>query len=92
MKGTDAGLEGLRFHDLRHTHATRLDDLGFSLAKISGQLGHHVVQTTLRYVNRDKTAVQQVAEALDALNAQSPNEQATAPELAASKAAAICID
>ena len=30
--------DGLRFHDLRHTHATRLDDLGFSLAKIGAQL------------------------------------------------------
>lgn len=66
----DAGLVGLRMHDLRHTHATRLDDLGFSLAKIGGQLGHTVVQTTLRYVNRDKAAVLQVATALNAFNAE----------------------
>jgi integrase len=64
----EAGLVGLRFHDLRHTHATRLDELGFSLAKIGGQLGHTVVQTTLRYVNRDSVAVQQVAVALDRFN------------------------
>lgn len=64
----DVGLEGVRMHDLRHTHATRLDDLGFSLAKIGGQLGHTVLQTTLRYVNRDKNAIRQVAAALDALN------------------------
>lgn len=64
----EAGLVGLRFHDLRHTHATRLDELGFSLAKIGGQLGHTVVQTTLRYVNRDSAAVQQVAVALDRFN------------------------
>lgn len=63
-----AGLDGLRFHDLRHTHATRLDELGFSLAKIGGQLGHTVVQTTLRYVNRDITAIQQVAIELDKFN------------------------
>ena len=66
----DANLEGVRFHDLRHTHASRLDDLGFSLAKIGGQLGHTVLQTTLRYVNRDKTAIHQVANALDTFNAQ----------------------
>lgn len=65
-----ANLEGVRFHDLRHTHASRLDDLGFSLAKIGGQLGHTVMQTTLRYVNRDKTAILQVANALDAYNVQ----------------------
>lgn len=63
-----AGLVGLRFHDLRHTHATRLDELGFSLAKIGGQLGHTVLQTTLRYVNRDGEAIQQVARELDKYN------------------------
>jgi len=61
----NAELEGVRFHDLRHTHASRLDDLGFSLAKIGGQLGHTVIQTTLRYVNRDEAAIYKVAEALD---------------------------
>jgi integrase len=65
----DAGLMDVRFHDLRHTHATRLDDLGFSLARIGGQLGHTILQTTLRYVNRDKAAIQQVARALDGFNA-----------------------
>lgn len=52
-------------------HASRLDDLGFSLAKIGNQLGHTVLQTTLRYVNRDKTAIQQVANALNDFNRQS---------------------
>jgi integrase len=65
-----AGLDGLRFHDLRHTHASRLDDLGFSLAKIGGQLGHTVLQTTLRYVNRDREAIRQVSVALDGLNGE----------------------
>jgi integrase len=68
-----AGLEGLRFHDLRHTHASRLDGLGFSLAKIGGQLGHTVWQTTLRYVNRDNGAVKQVGTALDIFNC-TPNQ------------------
>jgi integrase len=74
----DAKLEGVRFHDLRHTHASRLDDLGFSLAKIGGQLGHTVMQTTLRYVNRDKTAILQVASALNESYAnlsEQPEEQ-----------------
>lgn len=60
-----AKLDGLRFHDLRHTHATRLDDIGFSLAKIGAQLGHTQVQTTLRYVNRNIAAAQRMSEALD---------------------------
>jgi integrase len=65
----EAGIDKLRFHDLRHSHATRLDDLGFSLAKIGGQLGHTQLQTTLRYVNRDKSSIKQVANALDVFNA-----------------------
>jgi integrase len=72
-----AKLDDLRFHDLRHTHATRLDDLGFSMAKIAGQLGHTQLQTTLRYVNRDKEAVKQVASALDIFNAEQPEQVAS---------------
>lgn len=66
------GLQDLRFHDLRHTHGSRLDDFGFSLAKIGAQLGHTQVQMTLRYVNRDKAAVRQVASALDVFNGLAP--------------------
>jgi integrase len=64
-----ANIVDVRFHDLRHTHATRLDDLGISLAKIGAQLGHTVVQTTLRYINRDRSGIQRLAEALDNYNA-----------------------
>jgi integrase len=72
-----AKLNDVRFHDLRHTHATRLDDLGFSMAKIAGQLGHTQLQTTLCYVNRDKEAVKQVAWALDVFNAEQPEQVAS---------------
>lgn len=65
-----AGINDIRFHDLRHTHASRLDELGFSLSKIGAQLGHTQVQTTARYVNRDKVGMLQVATALDAFNAE----------------------
>jgi integrase len=75
-----ANLNDLRFHDLRHTHATRLDDLGFSLAKIGAQLGHTQLQTTLRYVNRDKSSIKQVANALDTFNAPE-NKRTEALEL-----------
>lgn len=67
----DAGLDELGkervvFHTLRHSHAVRLDDLGFSLTKIGSQLGHVVWQTTLRYAaHRDKASVKAIGEALD---------------------------
>lgn len=66
-----AGLSGLHFHDLRHTHASRLDGLGFSLPKIGTQLGHTQVSTTLRYINQNLDDVAEVAKALDAFNSSS---------------------
>ena len=61
-----AGFPDLRFHDLRHVHATNLDSLGFSIAAIGKQLGHSSdSKVTLRYINRDVEAVKQVANALN---------------------------
>lgn len=39
---------GLRFHDLRHTHATLLLSLGHSVKALSQRLGHQDVAITLR--------------------------------------------
>lgn len=61
-----AGLSDLRFHDLRHCHASMLDSLGFSIASIGKQLGHSSdSRVTLRYINRNKESVRQVANSLD---------------------------
>jgi len=63
-----AGLEDLRFHDLRRVHATRLDELGFSIPAIGKQLGHSGdYKVTLRYISRDKQNIRKVADALDSL-------------------------
>lgn len=62
-----AGLLDLRYHDLRHCHASKLDELGFSVPEIAGQLGHTQIQTTLRYTNRHKEGIQKVALALDSV-------------------------
>ena len=40
--------DGLRFHDLRHTHATALVEAGCSIKAISRRLGHADVVITLR--------------------------------------------
>lgn len=62
----EATLENLRFHDLRRCHATRLDELGFSIATIGKQLGHSGdYKVTLRYISRDKQNIRKVADALD---------------------------
>jgi integrase len=44
-----AGLEDLRFHDLRHSFASLLVGQGFSLPIIGAMLGHSKPQTTARY-------------------------------------------
>lgn len=61
-----ASLSDLRFHDLRHVHASILDSLGFSIAAIGKQLGHSSdSRITLRYINRNKEATRQIANVLD---------------------------
>lgn len=42
-----AGLPPIRVHDLRHSHASMLIELGFSPLEISNRLGHESVKTTL---------------------------------------------
>jgi integrase len=42
-----AGFPGLRFHDLRHTHATQLLSLGVHPKIVSERLGHSTVGITL---------------------------------------------
>ncbi len=40
------GLEPIRVHDLRHSHASMLIDMGFDIKEISERLGHESVKTT----------------------------------------------
>jgi len=50
-----AGIEGLRFHDLRHTFASRGVESGCPLVAISKILGHSNIQTTMRYAHPDES-------------------------------------
>ncbi len=47
----DAGILGFRFHDLRHTFATRAIRGGADVVKLQQVLGHKDVTTTMRYVH-----------------------------------------
>jgi integrase len=40
--------DGLRFHDLRHTHASCLIAAGYSIKAVSRRLGHSSIDVTLR--------------------------------------------
>ncbi len=61
------GLDDVRFHDLRHTAATRMIQVGIPLQKVGRILGHTQAQTTFRYVNINANTARRVASALDAL-------------------------
>lgn len=48
LKSTEkAGLPSIRVHDLRHSHASMLINMGFSPLEIAERLGHESVRTTL---------------------------------------------
>jgi integrase len=63
-----AGMPDLRFHDLRHTHATRLVSKNLPLAEVGRTLGHTQINTTYRYVNPNIQTARKVAEIMDELN------------------------
>ena len=56
-----AGLEGVRIHDLRHSFASRTLALGESLTMIGKLLGHTQVQTTARYAHLARDSIQTAA-------------------------------
>ena len=63
------GIKKIRVHDLRHSHASLLIELGFSPLLISERLGHENVQTTLQtYAHLYPNKHGEVAQKLDELN------------------------
>jgi len=65
-----AGLLDVRFHDLRHTHATRLVSLHLPLSEVGRVLGHSQPNTTYRYVNANVETARRASAALDAFNTE----------------------
>jgi integrase len=63
-----AGLPDVRFHDLRHTHATRLVTAHISLSEVGRVLGHTQPNTTFRYVNANVETARRAAAALNQFN------------------------
>ena len=62
-----AGLREIRVHDLRHSHASLLIELGFAPLLISERLGHESVTTTLEiYSHLYPTKHGEVADRLEA--------------------------
>jgi integrase len=57
-----AGLTGLRLHDLRHTHASVGAGLGLGLPIIGKLLGHTQPSTTARYAHLDNDPLRRASE------------------------------
>ena len=43
----ESGVKTIRIHDLRHSHASLLVELGFTPLEIAERLGHERIETTL---------------------------------------------
>ena len=68
IRGTKkAGIKKIRVHDLRHSHASLLIEMGFSPILISERLGHENIETTLQtyshlYPNKQTEVAQKLQE------------------------------
>ncbi|MFX0209250.1 MAG: tyrosine-type recombinase/integrase [Candidatus Hodarchaeota archaeon] len=60
-----ADIKGLRFHDLRHTFATRLVERGVDLITVKELLGHHSIVITQRYTHSNSEQKKKAVEALE---------------------------
>ena len=62
----ESGVKRIRVHDLRHSHASMLIELGFSPLEIANRLGHEKVETTLNtYAHLFPNKQTKLAERLD---------------------------
>jgi len=65
-----ANLADVRFHDLRHTFATRLVQSGIDLYVVKELLGHKTITMTMRYAHHYPESLRHGVEVLDTWGAQ----------------------
>lgn len=62
----ESGVKKIRIHDLRHSHASLLVSMGFSIKEIQQRLGHEKVETTLNtYAHLYPDTQDELADRLD---------------------------
>lgn len=82
-----AGLPQVNFHDLRHSCASILIELGVSLHEVSEILGHSTLQMTRRYAHlqleRKRSALDKLSQLVQSSAPQPPNDKKpAAPRMA----------
>ena len=60
-----AGIKTIRVHDLRHSHITMLNDIGFSMKDIGKRVGHKNITVTQRYTHALPMRQKEMADKLD---------------------------
>lgn len=60
-----AGIEDIRFHDLRHTFGSRLAQKGADIFHIAKLMGHRHISTTMRYLHHTDNSLANVVGMLD---------------------------
>jgi len=75
-----AGLEGVRIHDLRHTYASQLVSIGESIYTVGKLLGHTQTQSTARYSHVEQEALRDAANKFPQLGKQQRDKSAPPPE------------
>lgn len=74
----NAKIKGLRFHDLRHTSATRLVEAGVDLVTVSKILGHSTIAMTVKYAHPSAENMRLAVEKLDEFYEQTRQKVDTA--------------
>jgi integrase len=80
-----SGIQTIRMHDLRHTHATLLLEDGLDAKYVSERLGHDSVQTTLELYGhvtsrRRRDAAKRIGAMVDGLAAAEIRDPAVTPD------------
>lgn len=57
-------MKRIRIHDLRHSHASLLIEMGFSALAIAERLGHESTEATMMYAHLFPNEQEEVAERL----------------------------
>lgn len=68
------GLPQIRIHDLRHSHASLLVEMGYSIVAVADRLGHSKTSTSLLYSHLYPTTQQSIVSKLDQLEEVQNNE------------------